>query len=157
MLLHRFDVQSVVSNYTRCQTLSPTSETPCLSGGRSSCPGCGGTRAAGCVLLGCGQTGGTLWSQSSGCLRSAGFTHSDWQQQQHYTSAVPVNSWTRLIHGSFHLCEHGYWHGCLDLWKPVPNPQSADTEEVGESKDRWYTLEIEKWGGGSALREILGQ
>lgn len=84
MLLHRADVWSVVSNCVRWLTL--TSETPCLSGGCSSCPRCGGTRAAGCVLLGCNQTGVTLWSRSSGCLWSVGFTHSDWQQQQHYTS-----------------------------------------------------------------------
>lgn len=84
----------VVSNCVRCVTLKPTSETPCLLGGCSSYPGCGGTRAAGCVLLGCSQTGETLWSRSSGCLRSVGFTHHDWQRQQHYALIMPVNFWT---------------------------------------------------------------
>lgn len=71
-----FDVQPCSSRlYLMCKT----SETLCLSAGWGSCPGCGGTHAAGCVLLGCSRTDGTLWSRSSGFLRSVGVgVHTEW-------------------------------------------------------------------------------
>lgn len=120
----------------------PTSETPCLSVGCNSCPGCVGTRAARCVLLGCGQTGGTLWSQFSGCLQSAGFTHNDWQQQQHYTSAVPLNSWTRAAHearlaGTFISASAVIDKSALICGSPGLLPKVQKTDEVGErAKER---------------------
>ena len=138
LYLHRFDV----SNCIRCAPRPPTSETACLSGGCSSCPGCGGTRAAGCVLLGCSQTGWTLWSRSSGCLRSAGVTHSDWQQQQHYTSVAPVNSWTRAtreawLAGAFISVNMVIDTPALICWSPGRFPKVPTTDEVGEEMQRW--------------------
>lgn len=101
MLLYRFDVQFVVSNWVRC-TQTAATDTPCLSDGCSSCPGCNGTRAARCVLLHCSQTAWTLWSWSLGSLRSAGKTHDDWQQYN--TEAVPVDSRTWVTREA-HLTE----------------------------------------------------
>ena len=113
------------------------SETPLLSVGRSGCPGWG-TRA----LLRCSSLDGTLWLESSGRLQSAGFTQSDWQSWEHCTLTIRVDpepDW--LARPSSHLCEHGYWYGCLGLW---------------EARSILKELRALRGGGSKEHREISG-
>lgn len=149
--LHRSDVRSVVSNRVRWIPRTPTSETPCLSGGCNSCPGCGGTRAAGCVLLCCSQTGGTLWSRSSGCLRSAGGSHIVIDSKSNTTPRRRlVNSWTRAtcearLAGAFISVNMVIDTPALICGSPGLFPKVLTTDEVGESKEEMQSWLVDGW------------
>lgn len=89
--------------------------------------------------------------------------HTQRQQRLHCTSTAPMNSWTRLTHTSFHLCEHGYWHGYLDLHKAGPFSQSSDSGWGGRERrllqDTW-NREIRsrregKEGGSGPVKNTL--